>query len=236
MMCNSLRLTLVAAGLLAFSASARTGLAAPVTYFDRDPNTFAFPNAHAKFNQFASTLNSFGVDDIETDAGVNPTLTFGATGITAATQGVVVQADPGIGIAIDDQALLELEAAGAGQVDTTFTFNQYVTAFGIFVIEGGDSAINNNPTTFRLRDTATNASVDVPLQIGPNWGFANVFFLGITDTVPFDEVQIIESIDVNDGMLYDNVVAGFVPEPGSLVLMLLCGACVAGRAIRYRRR
>ena len=93
---------------------------------------------------------------------------------------------------IGTQALLELDAAGAPQVDTVFTFNQYITAFGLFVIQGGDGA-NNNPTTFRLRNTSTNAFVDVPVQVGPGWGTDNAFFLGVTDTVPFNEVQILES-------------------------------------------
>ena len=87
---------------------------------------------------------------------------------------------------------MELDAAGFPQVNTVFTFNQYITAFGMFVIQGGDGA-NNNPTTFRLRDTATNAFVDVPVQIGPGWGVDNVFFLGVADTVPFNEVSILES-------------------------------------------
>jgi hypothetical protein len=115
-----------------------------------------------------------------------------------------------------------------------FTFNQYINAFGAFVIQGGDGG-NNNPTTFRLRDTATSLFNDVSVQVGPGWGTSNVFFIGVHGTVPFDEVEIIESGDVVDGMLYDNIVAGFVPEPGSLVLMLLGVACVLCRGTRFRR-
>jgi hypothetical protein len=238
MMCNSLRLTVLAVGLVSISAWARTGLGAPVVYFDRDDSTAgmtSFPNSQAKFNQFTATLNSFGVDDIESHFGANPTLTFGATGIQAATQGVFATTDGGFGLTIDDFALAELEnAIGGDPLVPTFTFNQYITAFGIFVVQGGDGT-NNNPTTFRLRDTATNSFVDVPVQVGPGWGFNNVFFLGVADTVPFDEVTILESIDANDGMLYDNVVAGFIPEPGSLVLMMLGGICAARWPIRFRR-
>jgi hypothetical protein len=215
---------------------ARPGLAAPAVFFDRDdPSTFmtSFPNSQAKFNQFTASLNSFGVDNIDTAVGVNPTLVFGGTGITATTQGVLAQSAPGF--QIGSQALLELDAAGAAQVNSVFTFNQYITAFGAYVIQGGDGT-NNNPTSFRLRDTATNASVDVPVQVGPGWGADNVFFLGVTDSVPFNEVSFLESTDAADGMLYDNIVAGFnVPEPGSLVLVMLGAACAICRQRRVRR-
>ena len=76
----------------------------------------------------------------------------------------------------------------------------------------------------------------MPVQVGPGWGFNNVFFLGVHDTVPFNEVEIIETGDVADGMLYDNIVAGFVPEPGSLVLMMLGGACALCRASPFPPR
>jgi hypothetical protein len=51
----------------------------------------------------------------------------------------------------------------------------------------------------------------------------------------FDEVEIIEAGDLADGMLYDNIVAGFVPEPGSLPLLMLGGACALCRGGRFRR-
>jgi hypothetical protein len=126
---------------------------------------------------------------------------------------------------IGTQALLELDAAGAPQVDTVFTFNQYINAFGLYVIQGGDGANNNNPTTFRLKDTVANTFVDVPVQVGPGWGTDNAFFFGVTNTVSFNEVQILEATDAADGMLYDNVVAGKVPEPASIMLMMFGGAC-----------
>src|SRR4051794_22548446 len=167
MMCNSMRLTVLVIGLISLSVWSRPGLGAPTVFFNRDdPTTFmtSFPNSLAKFNQFTGSLTSFGVDNIDSAVGVNPSLTFGATGITATTQGVVAQSAPGF--MIGTQALLELDAAGAPQVDTVFTFNQYITAFGLYVIQGGDGT-NNNPTTFRLRNTATNAFTDVPVQVGP---------------------------------------------------------------------
>jgi hypothetical protein len=235
MMCNSLRLAVLAIGLVSLSAWAQPSLGTPAVFFDRDDSTgfmSSYPNSQAKFNQFTASLSSFGVDNIDTAVGLNPTLTFGATGITAATQGVLAQNAPGFEIGA--QALLEADAASFPQVNTVFGFNQYITAFGLYVIQGGDG-VNNNPTTFRLRDTATNAFVDVPVQIGPGWGVDNAFFLGVADSVPFNEVSILESIDATDGMLYDNIVAGRVPEPGSLVLIMLGGACALCRVRRFRR-
>lgn len=235
MMCNSIRLTLLAVGLVSFSALAETGSAADPVSFRRDNSTFfmtSFPNSQQGFDRFTNSLGSFGIDNVDTAIGVNPTLSFGAIGITATTQGVLAQAAPGFQIGA--QALLELEAVGLGQVNTMFTFNQYINAFGIFVIQGGDSG-NSNPTTFRLRDTATNLFDDVTVQVGPEWGTSNVFFLGVHGATPFDEVEIIETGDLADGMLYDNIVAGFVPEPGSLGLLTLGAACALCRARRFRR-
>jgi hypothetical protein len=234
MMCTNLRAAVIAAGLVSLSAFASSSLAASTVFFDRDDTTTfmtSFPNSLAKFNQFTASLSSFGVDTIDTSAGLNPTLVFGGTGITAATQGVLAQAAPGF--QIGTQALLETDSFGPPQIDTTFSFNQYITAFGLYVIQGGDGT-NSNPTTFRLKNTATNSFVDVPLQIGPGWGFDNAFFFGVTDPVPFNEVQILESTDLNDGMLYDNVVAGRVPEPASFLLILFGG--VSGLCSRSRCR
>jgi hypothetical protein len=237
MMCNKLGLAVLSIGLISCIVSAQPGLGAPAIFFDRDdPSTFmtSFPNSQAKFNQFTASLRSFGVDNIDTAVGPNPTLVFGGTGITATTQGLLAQSAPGF--QIGSQALLELDAAGAPQVNSVLTFNQYITAFGAYVIQGGDMT-NNNPTAFRLRDTATNAFVDVPVQVGPGWGADNVFFLGVADSVPFNEVSILESTDFSDGMLYDNLVAGFnVPEPGSLVLVMLGGACALWRRARVSSR
>lgn len=234
--CNSLRVALLAVGLVSLSAAARPGLGAPTVFIGRDDNTAlmtSFPNSQEQFSRFTLSLNSFGVDNIDTAVGINPTLVFGATGITATTQGVLAQVAPTF--QIGTQALLEGDVIVFPQTNTMFTFNQPITAFGAYVIQGGDMA-NNNPTTFRLRNTDTSAFVDVPVQVGPGWGSNNVFFLGVADFAPFNQVEIIESTDAADGMLYDNIVAGFaVPEPGSLVLMMLGGACALCRQGRFRR-
>lgn len=242
---NFLRLILLAVGVVSLSALARPSLGTPTVFFGRDNETSlmtSFPKSQAKFNYFTATaLSSFGVETVDLAVGFDPTLTFGGTGITATTQGVLAQAAPTYQIGA--QALLEVDAIGFPQVDTVFSFSQHITAFGLFVIQGGDEGSppeptnNDNPTTFRLRDTATNLFTDVTIQVGPGWADNNVFFFGVIDTVPFDEVTILETGDLADGMLYDNIVAGYaIPEPGSLLLATLAGTCALGWATRFRRR
>ncbi|MGD9632792.1 MAG: PEP-CTERM sorting domain-containing protein [Pirellulales bacterium] len=236
MKCNSIRLALLALGIVSLCASARPSMAAPAVFFDRDDNTAlmtSFPKSQAEFDKFTATLSSFGMNDVDTAVGFNPTLSFGSTGITATVQGVLAQAAPTFQIGA--QALLEADVVGFPQVNTTFDFNTYIKSFGLFVIQGGDQA-NNNPITFRLKNTSTNSFTDVPVQVGPGWGDNNVFFLGVTDTAPFNQVEIIEAGDFVDGMLYDNIVAGgAVPEPGSLLLVVLGGAGMLMRARGFRR-
>lgn len=233
---NTLRLAVLAVGIIYFGAAAQQVLAVPTVFFDRDDSTgfmTSYPNSLAKFNVFTASLSSFGVDNVDTAVGLNPTLTFGGSGIVASTQGVLAQVAPGFQIGA--QALLELDAVGFPQVNTVFTFNTYITSFGAYVIQGGDAA-NNNPTTFRLIDTVANTFVDVPIQVGPGWGLDNAFFIGVTDSVKFNQVEIRESADFNDGLLLDNIVAGgAVPEPGSLVLLMFSGACAVCRTARFRR-
>jgi hypothetical protein len=245
MMCSSLRVAVLAGSLISIHTLAASGLAAPSVFFARDDDTMSmtsFPNSLAKFNQFTASLNSFGVDDIESHFGANPSLSFGPTGIQATTQGVFATSTPGFNLTIDAIALTESEnAVGGPAANPVFAFNQNVTAFGMYVINGGDIQnndpnSNSNPITFRLTDTVANTSVDVPIQVGPGWNFHNVFFLGVTDTTPFNEVTVIETNDAGDGILFDNVVAGQIPEPTSLVLAALGGAWILGASNLRRRR
>jgi len=262
MMYNKLRLAVLAVGLVSIGNWTQPSLAVPTMYFDRDDNMLAtptLPNSTAMFNAFTEGLSSYGIETVEgintgsPTFGLAPKLTFVGTGITCNTDTGPFQptttavAPPFAGFSIGSKALVESDALAlfdpqAPQLpitDTVFNFSQRITAFGVFVIQGGDGPVNTNPTTFRLIDTASNQTVDqvVVTPLGPNWGSNNVFFLGVTDTVPFDRVQIIETTDGTDGMLYDNIVAGFaIPEPGALALMVLGGACAFGRPIRFRRR
>lgn len=244
MMCNTMRLVLLSLGILSIGAWAERGLAAPKVFFDRDEAVGIRPNSVGSFNLFTSKLASYGIETVEgIDVGppyfgFQPQLQFPGTSITANTTAVLGAEAPGF--SIGTKALVELDAAPnpdpnappTPAMDTVFSFNEPITAFGLFVIQGGDFG-NNNPTTFRLKNTGNSDVVDVVAQVGPGWGLTNVFFLGIQNDFAFNEVTILETGDLDDGMLYDNVVAGFVPEPGSFALLMLGAVCMLGR--RFRR-
>jgi hypothetical protein len=258
MKCNTLRLTFLAIGLASFGVWAQPGLADPVQFFGWDNNVADItprPNSDAAFNQFLGTLSSYGVESVDgidtpielvPGSGIhanfapelifrqNPTGTGSLTGVTASTQGVfATDGTPDMNLAIGTKSMSESEGLGFPPVNTRFTFNQPITAFGLYVMQGGDNPVPN-PTTFHLSNSVTGYSADVNVPIGPNWGFHNIFFLGLGSAIPFDDVTIIETTDAGDGMVYDNVVAGnYVPEPGSLALLSLGGAYVC--AVRRNR-
>jgi hypothetical protein len=246
MMCSLMRLTVLSLGILSFGLCANAGLGAPKVFFGRDEAVGLRSASDAQFYSFTSGLLSYGVETVEgIDVGPPffgflPPLSFGSTGITASTQTANAAEAPGF--SIDTKALLELDAAAnpdpnappAVALDTVFTFNQPITAFGMYVIQGGDFG-NNNPTTFRLKNTNNSDVVDIPVQIGPGWGLTNAFFLGVRSEFPFNEVTVLETADLDDGMLYDNLVAGFVPEPGSFLLMMFGGVCALCPTRRFRR-
>lgn len=255
---NTMRLTALAVALLSLSALALSSVAAPIVYFDRDDSVFGgFPNSQAKFNQFTSALYSFGVETVEgidtvnPPFGFDPTLVFGPTGITATTLSTTtaVQA-PFPGFSIGSKMLVENDALSLfnpqapqlPQADTVFRLNQPVTAFGLYLLQAGDEGIppsptnNNNLIIVRLTNTVAGTSVFVPVQFGPGWGFNNIAFLGLTDTAPFNQVSLLETTDLTDGMTYDNLVAGNVPEPASVALVVLSAVFGLCQGIRSRRQ
>jgi hypothetical protein len=255
MMCNELRWAVLAVGLISFGASARSSFAVPTVYFDRDDSTAlmtSFPNSLAKFNQFTAALNSYGVDTIDNVLDHSPSdfpfqLVFrdnnGAGNITGPSgnvTGVISFNAPTY--QIGSMALLEQEGAFQPTANTVFNFDQPINAFGLYVIQGGDAG-NSNPTTFRFRNTVNNSSNDIMVQpLGPGWGENNVFFLGVIDENPFNQVEILETLEGpgvpaanSDGMLYDNIVAGTVPEPSSLALFIFGCAGALCRSARSRR-
>jgi hypothetical protein len=224
---------------LSIVASAQPARAAITTIFDRDDSSsfmFSYPNSQAAYNTFTSSLGFFGLSTIDAATpGANPTLSFPSTVVTATTSSVNASANPGF--MIGSQSLQEGDLFGPPAANSVFNFSHYLTAFGLYVIQGGDG-VNDNLVKFRLTNTVANTFVDVPVQVGPGWGFDNVFFFGITDSNPFNQVTIIESNsapggDLADGMLFDNIVIRAVPEPSSLALMSV-GACLIGRLRRRR--
>lgn len=242
MKCVPSRAAFWAAAILSIGAYAQPSLGAITTILDRDdPSVFmtSYPNSQTAFNTFTGSLPYYGVatiDDVPAAPNpLNPTITFTGSSITATTQNVLVQGAPGF--QIGTQALLEYDGVGGPQGDTVFTFNQQINAFGLYLIQSGDGANNSNLIRFRLQNTVTNSSVDVPIQAGPNWGTDNVLFFGVTDTTSFNQVTIVESNDLGDGTLYDNIVAGklAVPEPSTLAMAALVGLGTVGGTRRLRR-
>jgi hypothetical protein len=220
------------------------------------------PNADGAFTAFTHTLGPYGVEtleNIDTLSGMipgvafDPNLTFldgNGTGsntiVTGKATGVFVT--PGTSAqnyAIGFQSMPETDANFPGQVNTVFTLDQPVTAFGLYVMQAGD-ATNHTQMTFQLSNSATNSTVDhYTFDVGPGFQSHNIFFLGLATASPFDQVTILEHAldvggvdDLSDGMVYDNIVAGhYVPEPGSFVLLSLGGAFAyaVGRPGRFRR-
>ena len=163
-------------------------------------------------NEFLSTLIQSGAENLESLGGqVNPTLTFGDTGITAAI-GFSNGVNTAFQYAVSGVNFL-WDAEGAND---WLEFSEPVTAFGSYIVQGGDGSSNPptstppNTLTFRLENTELGTSKDVVIHdLGPDWPFYNVIFVGVTDTSPFNRVSFIESYD-HDGLLWDDLVAGFV--------------------------
>ncbi len=189
-------------------------------------------------DSFLASLSSYGIEDLESRSGTNPTLQFGATGITAQTgfsngvNSLFTYAVSGVNFLWDTEG-----------VDDWLEFSEPVTAFGSYIVQGGDGSSASptfapaNSLTFRLENSVLGTSKDVFIQdLGPDWPFYNVVFVGITDTDGFDRISLIESYDY-DGLLWDDLIAGHVnvvPEPSSLALALFAG--VAAFIARRRTR
>jgi hypothetical protein len=218
--------------VLVLVASAQSSAAAQQVYFGRDASKADLTNANVARSDFLSHLASFGVEDLETKAGVaDPMLAFGATGITATTDFDTAFSFASTAVSGTVALLDKGPAAADGPAfDDFMVLSQPVTAFGSYFTQGGDG--NANTLTLRLENTMLGMSKDVMLTLGPGWEFFNVFFLGVTDADPFNRVTMIESLDF-DGILLDDITVGtLVPEPGAFGLWA-AGALAAGLAGRY---
>lgn len=167
-----------------------------------DESKLSMTNARAARDSFVATLASYGVEDLEALTGPNPTLTFGTTGVTAATGFANgVNQMPFYAVS-GSQFLWDKE----GDADWLL-FSRPVTAFGTYVVQGGDGPANT--VTVRIENTLTGTSKDIVQTLGPSWATYNVLFFGVTDTAPFNRVSLIETHD-NDGLLPDDLIAGYV--------------------------
>jgi hypothetical protein len=184
-------------------------------------------------NSFLASLSSFGSEDFETLSGPNPNLTFGATGITGTTNfpgGVnsfALYAVSGNNFLLDNDGL-----------NDSITFSAPISAFGTYIVQSGDgssapptSAPPNN-LTLRLENTLLNTTKDIFIRaLGPDAPFFNVIFVGVTDTDPFNRISFLETYDT-DGILFDDVIVGAVPEPNAGLMVLLASLALARRSRR----
>jgi len=218
-----LRWNVIFARLLLGSALSVAGAMVPIpshaavtTYFGGPaPSKLDLTNPNVARSAFLATLSSYGVENLEGLAGQqNPTLTFGSTGVTAATgfpSGVNTQFAYSVS---GTNFLYDSQGDATGGFNDWLQFSQPVTAFGSYIVQGGDGSsappvsAPPNKLTFRLENTTLGTSKDVVISdLGPDWPFYNVVFVGITDATPFNRISLVESYDY-DGLLYDDLIAG----------------------------
>ncbi len=218
-------------------ATASVSLAGQSTFFAKDDPKGTLANTTASFNAFVATLSNYGVDDLESFASFtpDPTLTFGTTGITAASNFNNVSTFAALAVSGNNFLRDDGPAsATAAAINDTWLLSTPVTAFGFFFSNGGDASTANT-VSLLVENTITLTSKVVPIAtLGPTAGFNNVVFFGLTDTDPFNKVTVVESFDF-DGLLFDNVTAGYVaiPEVSSFGMAAFAlWACCVGAYLR----
>jgi hypothetical protein len=210
------------------------------TYFGADNPRGALANSNAAASSFLATLSSFGTDNLDSFTGftVNPTLTFGATGITAQPDFRYVVAFASLAVS-GSNALLDAgpSAADGPAINDSLTFSKPITAFGSYFSNAGD-ATTANSVSLKLEHTLLGTSKTISIgTFGPSLSFSNVFYFGITDTDPFNKVTLVETFDY-DGILLDNITAGYVaiPEASSLLFTGLAVGLASVVFARQKRR
>jgi hypothetical protein len=230
-MTRTLCLTIILISL-AITSTARADL---YVYFGGPDNSKADLNLPGSTvtpirNSFLADLRSYNVNDLESvPPGANPTLSFGE--ITGTT---------GFPIGVQSSALFSVSGTNflvdAGNSAAPFAdyieFSQPISAFGMYMTQAGDGALNE--LTVTISNSSTGISQSFVQSLGPSWPLFNVTFLGVRDTDMFDRISFAESNDT-DGILPDDLIVGMsvVPEPNSFGLTLVC---CAGCAVLSRRR
>ena len=212
---RSVQVVSLVAAILAGTAS-RSAVAEAIPHFGGpDVSKLNLVNASAARNSFLAALSVYGVEDLEDVEGQpNPTLAFTGTNITAQT-----------GFANGVNSHMAYSVSGFNFMWDTdgvadwLQFSEPVTAFGSYIVQGGDGSslppvsAPPNRLTFTLQNTALGTSKEVVIHdLGPDWPFYNVIFVGVTDTEPFYRISFHESYDY-DGLLWDDLIAGQVKQP-----------------------
>jgi hypothetical protein len=178
-----------------------------IGFFSHDAAVGTMVNSPAVQSSFQATLMMSGTDNLEAYAGqAHPTLSFGTTGVTAATDFDGALSGPSGSASSGSVSLLALPTSQTTAAHS-LTFNSPVTAFGAYFLDGGQGLTNT--LTLELDNTLTGTSTDVTVgTIGPNWGATNALYFGVTDATPFNRIVLLES-NPNDQLYLDDITAGF---------------------------
>jgi hypothetical protein len=231
-----------AAAAIAMSAAIVFADATP--YFEGpDPSKMMMSNVAAAQADFLSQLSDYGIEDLESLSGSDPTLLFdgyvtGETGFSNGVNSFALYSVSGSNFLWDTEG-----------DDDYIEFESPITAFGAYIVQGGDgsslppTSAPANEFSITIEDTTSSFSELVPIaDLGPDWAFFNVIFVGVTSETPFNRVSFSESYDY-DGLLFDDLIAGdlaslqrvaAVPEPTSLAL--IGASLMAVGVVRRRRR
>jgi hypothetical protein len=215
---------------------------AQATFFGDDDPRDSLANSIAARNAFLANLFTFGTDDIESypDFLPQPTLSFGALGITSSTTVEFVAPFPQLAISGDKLLLGNLGGDFQNPIPNqsdVFVLSSPVEGFGMFFTEVGDLT-NETTLALVLENTILNTSKNVPIGTFTGRQTDAVFFFGIIDADPFNRVTLTKATTGNavDGILFDDVSVGFATVPEPSVLLLLAGAAVGGTAAWSRRK
>jgi hypothetical protein len=211
-------LTIAALIVLASSANAYT------IYFGHDDPRNGMINSRHAEQAFKTALRTFGTETFDglptwpnDPAATNPTLTFGATGVGASvTETIVANTGP---MAVSSPNWLYEYLAG----DEVFTLSRPVDGFGAFILDAGTIA-GESILIWKLENIALGTSKTITVGNFLANSPGNVAYIGVVDrSFAFDRVSAFTT-NTTDLIGYDDLTVGFVPEPGSMILL----ACIFG--------
>lgn len=234
--------------LLILSAVQNAAFAQITTFLGDDNPRGALTNSFAARNNFISSFALTGTENFDGYAPFSPpALSFGgATAASATSNAFFVIDDSNIGSVFSvshDKLLL-----GNYLDNNVFNISRPINGFGLFFVNAGDAVANQFTLDLFSYQTGITKSIPVnltgngtgaPTTFGPGRQADAVFYFGVRDTDPFDQVTIRSLFtDGSDGVLYDDVSIGFisgVPEPTTYALIGGLGAIIYGR-YRYQKR